>query len=109
MGKRQLLFKPSDETEEYLVETGKLNSWTDTVNNWIKQDRQRNKKQLVDKMRDGILLMVMGVILFAVILFLTPSNITNITIIIVLFSFSAVAVTLGAISIIWELYLHVRG
>jgi len=109
MGKRQLLFKPTDDEEEYLDETGKLDSWTDTVRAWMRQDRQKNKKQLVDKMRDGILLIVMGVLLFVVLLFLSPSTLTNITVIIVLFSISALAVTLGSVSIVWELYLHVRG
>lgn len=107
--KRQLIFKPTDEEEEYLDSTGKLISWTDTVRGWINNDRRKNKKLFVDKLRDGILLIVMGVVLFALILFLSPSNLTNITIIIVLFSISALAVTFGAVSIFWELYLHVRG
>jgi len=107
--KRQLIFRPTDEEEEYLEQRGLLVSWTKTVNNWIEQDKRKNRKQLVDKFRDGILLVVMGVVLFTVLLFLSPSSLTNITIIIVLFSISAVAVTLGSVSIIWELYLHVRG
>jgi len=109
MGKRQLLFKPTDDEEEYLDQRGLLNSWTDTVRTWLSNDKRKNKKMLVDKMRDGILLVVMGVILFTVLLFLSPSNLTNITVIIVLFSISALAVTLGVISIFWELYLHARG
>jgi len=107
--KRQLIFRPTDEEEEYLEQRGLLVSWTKTVNNWIEQDKRKNRKQLVDKFRDGILLVVMGVVLFTVLLFLSPSSLTNITIIIVLFSISAVAVTIGSVSIIWELYLHVRG
>lgn len=108
MGKRQLLFKPTDEEEEYLDEHGLLNSWTDTVRRWIKQEGKKNKKQVVDKMQYGFLLIVMGIISFVLTYFL-PLSLSNIVVIIVLFSISALAVTFGAVSIFWELYLHARG
>jgi len=108
MGKRQLKFYPTDDEEEYLDINGKLDSWTDTVRTWIKQDRQKNKKQIIDKTQYGILLIVMGIISFALTYFL-PISLANIIVIIVLFSISAIAVTFGSISVIWELYLHARG
>jgi len=108
MGKRQLLFRPTDEEEEYLDKNGKLNSWSDTVRTWIKQDKQKNKKQIIDKMQYGFLLILMGLFAFVLTYFL-PMTLTSITVVIVLFSISALAVTFGSVSIIWELYIHARG
>jgi len=108
MEKRQLLFKPTVEEEEYLEKTGKLESWTNTVRKWIAQDKKLNRKQLMDKIQGSLILIFVGIMAFMLGVLLPSMNFTSFFIVTVLFVVAAVSVSYAGISICWELYIYAR-
>jgi len=107
MSKRQLLFKATEEEEEYLTKTGQINNWHDTVRAWINRDKKINVKSLADKIQNSFILIFIGILAFMFTLFL-PVNMYTFILSIILGIISLIAVSYGALSIIWELILYAR-
>jgi len=107
MSKRQLLFKPTDEEEEYLTKTGQINNWHDTIREWIARDKKLNVRYLADRIQNSLILIFTGILAFLVSLFL-PVNIATFILMTILAIIALIAATYGSISIIWELYLYAR-
>ena len=106
--KRQLLFVPSEEEEEYLENQGYLNSWTRTIRRWMELDKKRNRKQIFDKIQNGLILIVIGIMTFGLSYLIIPFSPASLMWIGLLCAVSAIAVTFGAFSIFWELLLNVK-
>jgi len=97
-----LSFKPNNEEEEYLTKTGKINNWSETIHKWIEQDRKRSRKQVFDSARNNLILIFLGILVFSINYILVPLTVVNIVVVVILFIVSAVAITYGTISMIWD-------
>jgi hypothetical protein len=67
-----LSFKPSADEEQYLSETGKLDCWSETVHNWIKNEQQKDKKKMIDDMTSPLLLLCSGILLSVIGFIIVP-------------------------------------
>lgn len=108
MSKVPLSYKPTDEEEEYLAKTGKLDSWTNTIRNWIEQDKKLTKKQLFDKIQNSLILLFIGIMAFMLGTLIPTISFINFFMITILFILSFVAITYSSMSILWELILNGR-
>lgn len=105
---RHLVFRPSEEEEVYLTEHNLMVSWTNTIRNWIEQDKTRNKKSFFDKIQSSMLLIFLGLLGSSLTFFLIPVTFGGVVVVVLLFVVSSVCVTIGVISLLWEYRLYVR-
>jgi len=108
VSKLQLIFKPTDDEEEYLRINGKLDSWTKTVRDWVKHDKKYSKKRTIDRVQNSFVLIFTGILAFVFSLILPIDFANKLLVNIIVFLISVIAVTYGSISIVWEVYLHVK-
>lgn len=102
LDKKPLSFKPNDDEEEYLNKEGKLDSWSNTVHNWIKEDKQKSKTERFNKLQSSLLLIFIGVLLFSVSYVIPPFSGNNFIIIVFIFICSAVSITFGSFTLFME-------
>ena len=102
-----LTFRPNTEDEKFLESKLRENGWSEIVRTWIKQDKKLSKKEIMDKIKNDLILIYMGLLVFGfsyVVTIIWPSHF----IVIIFFFTATIAITYGSFSIIWELKLNAR-
>ena len=108
MSKESLSFRPNDEEYKHLEQTGKLYKWSQACHEWIEKDRKQTLQERLEKIQNSLMLIIVGILVFSFSYLLVPFNTNNFVIIALLFGASAVSVTVGAIYLLLELYIHGR-
>lgn len=101
---RSVLLK--DEEEEYLHSKGKLDNWSSTVHQYIKDDMVKDKKQTfdrkIDKVTNSLIMIFFGIVIFCLSYLIPPFEKDNFLIIIGLFICSVLCVTIGSFILVLE-------
>ena len=106
MSLRQLKYVPSEAEEEYLENTGKLVSWTDTIRNWMKEEQDKDKKQnyiqIMDQVQNSLILIFIGILSIALTLIIPITTGFYTLVYTTLFIISFISITYGICNIIWR-------